>query len=306
MTLEEILALPIHPAAAVFPMLPDDELDELAEDIKANGLQQPIVVKEMALEGDPEPYIYLVDGRNRREACKRAGVEPDVRELNGADPVAFIISSNINRRHMTKQQRLIAVATIRPDPEPGKRNDLTCGNLPQVDRSNLARARIVVKWAPDLASRVLKAGMAFDKAHEEAKKRKDESESHDTRLAALRTTDPDLADRVSDEQQTLEDAEDTARGRRLRTKQEREQLENVLLETFKRGLNSLLALSHPDFAEKAVEFFQRNPERFKKIEADLIAGLGDATDAESIVNLSQTGSINLAALISGGHDAEAD
>ena len=32
----------VHPAAAVFPMMPDDELDRLAADIKANGLQSQI------------------------------------------------------------------------------------------------------------------------------------------------------------------------------------------------------------------------------------------------------------------------
>lgn len=34
--------LRVHPAAAAFPMMPDDELAALAEDIKANGLNQPI------------------------------------------------------------------------------------------------------------------------------------------------------------------------------------------------------------------------------------------------------------------------
>ena len=36
--------LAVHPVAALFPMLADDELDELAADIKANGLLQPIVL----------------------------------------------------------------------------------------------------------------------------------------------------------------------------------------------------------------------------------------------------------------------
>ncbi len=65
--------------------------------------------------------MMLIDGRNRREACKIAGVVPDVRELNGEDPKAFVISANIHRRHMTKGQRAMAVAKIYPDPEKGGR-----------------------------------------------------------------------------------------------------------------------------------------------------------------------------------------
>jgi len=34
----------IHPAADLFPMMKDDELDALAADIKANGQQQPVAV----------------------------------------------------------------------------------------------------------------------------------------------------------------------------------------------------------------------------------------------------------------------
>jgi hypothetical protein len=33
----------------------------------------------------------LVDGRNRRAACKIAGVTPEVRQLNGEDPTAFVL-----------------------------------------------------------------------------------------------------------------------------------------------------------------------------------------------------------------------
>jgi hypothetical protein len=35
--------LAVHPVAALFPMLADDELGELAADIKARGLLRPIV-----------------------------------------------------------------------------------------------------------------------------------------------------------------------------------------------------------------------------------------------------------------------
>ena len=33
-----------HPACKLFPRLPDDQLQDLADDIKRNGLQNPIVL----------------------------------------------------------------------------------------------------------------------------------------------------------------------------------------------------------------------------------------------------------------------
>jgi hypothetical protein len=51
----------VHPCADVFPMMTDEELDKLAEDIKANGLKDPV-----DFVGDE-----LVDGRNRMEAMER-------------------------------------------------------------------------------------------------------------------------------------------------------------------------------------------------------------------------------------------
>ena len=79
---------PVHPAAAIWPMLTDDELDSMAADIKANGLQTAIVL-------DAEGRV--LDGRNRLEACRRAGVEPRFETFKG-DAVPFILSANLERR----------------------------------------------------------------------------------------------------------------------------------------------------------------------------------------------------------------
>lgn len=46
----------VHPAAECFPFLAGDELQELVDDIAANGLRQPIT---LAADG------VLLDGRNR-------------------------------------------------------------------------------------------------------------------------------------------------------------------------------------------------------------------------------------------------
>jgi hypothetical protein len=124
----------IHPAAEVFPMMPEDELQALSEDIKTNGLR--------------EPYRYwqdgatklLLDGRNRLEAMERAGLEPSdgVREFG--DPVAFIISKNIRRRHLTKEQQaemLVAVRQADHDAKTKAKADKYIskdGKPPQVER----------------------------------------------------------------------------------------------------------------------------------------------------------------------------
>src|ERR671922_924857 len=98
-----IFNIAVHPAADAFPMMEEEELDELASDIKANGLQQPLIIDK--LNGSPQ----LIDGRNRREACRRVGIVPDYVLLDGQDPVAYILSANINRRHLSKGQRAIVV-----------------------------------------------------------------------------------------------------------------------------------------------------------------------------------------------------
>jgi ParB-like chromosome segregation protein Spo0J len=65
----DIFSIPVHPVADKFLMLDEEELEELAADIKANGLQHPLVIAEV------EGKLLLVDGRNRREACLRVGKE---------------------------------------------------------------------------------------------------------------------------------------------------------------------------------------------------------------------------------------
>ena len=96
-----------HPAAELFPMLSDSALDKLAEDIRANGLQTPISV---VLDQDGEWRI--LDGRNRYEACRRVGVEPKTCEWEGGDPIAFVMSMNLQRRHLSESQRAMVAVEV--------------------------------------------------------------------------------------------------------------------------------------------------------------------------------------------------
>src|SRR5262245_2446413 len=105
-----MVKLKIHPKADLFPMLSDEELKELAADIKAVGLQQPIVKDKNGM---------LVDGRNRLRACEIAKVKPEFKTLNGVDAEAFIVSQNLARRHLNPGQRAMVVAMMYPEAKRG-------------------------------------------------------------------------------------------------------------------------------------------------------------------------------------------
>ena len=76
-----------HPACLLFPQLGKAELQELADDIKANGLRNPIVLYKG----------QILDGRNRSCACEIAGVEPRFVEWDGTgSPVEWVISENLS------------------------------------------------------------------------------------------------------------------------------------------------------------------------------------------------------------------
>lgn len=99
----------VHPAAELFPLLADDELKELAEDIRSNGLHEPVWLYD-----DPERGRVLLDGRNRYRACELAGVPVETRLYRGDDPIGFSISQNLQRRHLTTGQKAAVAVQVEP------------------------------------------------------------------------------------------------------------------------------------------------------------------------------------------------
>lgn len=92
----------IHPIAALFPMLEGDDLQKLADDIKDNGQRMGI----LRWNG------LIIDGRNRLAACTLAGVEPIIVDKDESlssekEVVKYIVSANLNRRHMTASERAV-------------------------------------------------------------------------------------------------------------------------------------------------------------------------------------------------------
>jgi hypothetical protein len=113
--------LTFHEYANLFPMLDDSLLDELVEDIRTNGLMNPITLYEG----------QVLDGRNRYTACLRAGVPVRGDELpSDVDPLKFVASQNLHRRHLDTSQRSMVAAKMANL----KRGDV--GNGRKVDGQN--------------------------------------------------------------------------------------------------------------------------------------------------------------------------
>lgn len=120
-SLERAKKIAPHPACELFPMIGDDELAKLAADIKANGLIQPIVLLRLPDERQPfgtsfkvTRHWQMLDGRNRLRACELSGVAPHFVEWQGqGDPTAWVISTNLHRRHLTDSQRAMVAARAR-------------------------------------------------------------------------------------------------------------------------------------------------------------------------------------------------
>ena len=149
--------LKIHPACNLLPIMTVEELRDLADDIKANGLKHPVT-----LTVGEDNAEYLVDGRNRLDALELLGVNLfdsdgrlsrsfetadglripclwDNRVYEYGDITAYVISTNIKRRHLTQEQKRELIAKLLKE-KPGQ-SDRQVAKMVQVDHKTVAAVR---------------------------------------------------------------------------------------------------------------------------------------------------------------------
>lgn len=156
-------ALEFHDLANIFPLIEGAEFEELKNDIAANGLHEPVIL----CDGK------ILDGRNRYRAAAEVGVEPKYIHYQGSDPLGYVVSLNLRRRHLSDDQRRMVAATLVTvgQGRPGKTsqfaniNRYQASQMLNTDVAGVDRARKVVKdGVNELVNTVLKGNISVSAA----------------------------------------------------------------------------------------------------------------------------------------------
>jgi len=160
----------VHRVAMLFPMMEGVEYDALVTDIAANGLRSPITLLD----------DRILDGRNRARACQDAKVKPRFEQYGGDDPLAFVVSQNLHRRHLNTSQRALIAAKISnlPPHRPSKSKVPKSGDFPahiaaellSVGRGTVEQAKTVLDHAlPEVVASIERGHLTINAASQLAK-----------------------------------------------------------------------------------------------------------------------------------------
>lgn len=215
----------VHPTAAAFPFMPNAEYKLFKADIKANGVREPAIVK-----GN-----ILIDGRHRVAACEELEIECPVREFDGDESqiVAFIISENLHRRHLTDDQRIATLAKIRA---PEIKAAAAADKAGKGKKKGKDEASGDLFSAPDEPAKKPK-GSAAKRLAEEAK-----TSGHKASQALETATHaPEVLDQVIAGKETLKTAAKTAKAKKAASKPPKKaKAEPTLLEIVGKKLSKML------------------------------------------------------------------
>lgn len=160
--------LDFHPVANIFPLMTGAEYDALVSDIAEHGQHEPIWL---------HPDGRIIDGRNRYRACCDLGLVPERKTWDSKGSlVAFVVSLNLHRRHLTSSQRAVIALDVLPMLEEeararqGQRTDLTsvkdltdvksqratdqAASIVGTNRQYVSDAKRIAQTAPDLIDKV--------------------------------------------------------------------------------------------------------------------------------------------------------
>lgn len=198
----------LHPLCTLFPRLSGNEFQNLVNDIKQNGLREPIIIHDE----------MILDGGNRYRACIEAGIDPEFMKFGGGNLVAYVLSANLHRRHMTPGQQAAIVASAQdwamaqPAYRPEKDRHVA-GLSTTADRAAQSgaslrtqeRADKVARTDPELAKKVAQGKISLPEAIKKITPTKEPEEKFDPKEHELQEAQETII-HLSEENEKLRDS----------------------------------------------------------------------------------------------------
>lgn len=103
----------LHPVHEKIPRMSESERESFLDDIRKNGVLEPVKV-------NPNDEDQILDGRERYWAAVELGLDElsyVKANLNGLSPLEYAIKSAVLRRHLSKGQRAMLAAEVKPELE---------------------------------------------------------------------------------------------------------------------------------------------------------------------------------------------
>lgn len=164
-----------HPLSKLFPPMSAEDFQELLEDIRRQGVLEPIEL----LDG------MVLDGWHRYTACQQLGIECPTRPWTNTDgtEAAFqqVWARNALRRHLTAAQKIQIAAAAHPKdwaevgtqagkrPPPDRDPEVSAAArmaaVAGVNEDTVRRAKQLEQDAPDLWKRATSGEMSLREAH---------------------------------------------------------------------------------------------------------------------------------------------
>ena len=136
--ISEIDEFPDHP----FKVLMDEDMEQLVESIKRNGVMTPATVR-LKEDGRYE----LISGHRRKKACELAGLETlkcEVKELTRDEAIIVMVESNLQRSVILPSEKAFAYKMrLEAMKRQGERSDLTSSPMGAKLRSDAELAEKV-------------------------------------------------------------------------------------------------------------------------------------------------------------------
>ena len=133
-SISQIDEFPGHP----FKVLMDDDMEQLVDSIKRNGVMTPATVRQKE-----DGRYELISGHRRKKACEIAGLETlksEVKDMSRDEAIIVMVESNLQRSVILPSEKAFAYKMrLEAMNRQGQRTDLTCspvGNKSQGKKSS--------------------------------------------------------------------------------------------------------------------------------------------------------------------------